>query len=168
VEVGTLANYDRPPDDKAGHSGTIALIIVIALVCGSLAAYLALPPIHSRVDNWVAHVRGIDTSEPPKVVVQIFPAPYDNTKDPIVVKGSLQNISDQSLYGLVVTLSLQPRPGGDQATENAHVTPDELPAGQQGTYEFQIDGKKYLGYKIVGLRNKDGVQLGYNKPNQQQ
>jgi hypothetical protein len=101
-------------------------------------------------------------------VVQIFPAPYDNTKDPIQVRGSLQNISDQSLYGLIVTVSLQPRPGGDSATEYAQVTPDELPAGQQGSYEFQIDGKKYVGYKIVALKNKDGVKLGYNKPNQQQ
>jgi hypothetical protein len=168
AEVGTLANYDKPPDDKAGHSGTIALVAALVVVCGSLAAYLTVPPIHSKIDNWVAHVRGIDTSEPLKAVVQIFPAPYDNTKDPIEVKGTLQNISDQSLYGLVVTVSLQPRPGGEQATEQAQVSPDELPPGQQGTYQFQIDGKKYIGYKISALKNKDGVQLGYNKPNQQQ
>jgi len=167
-QVGTLANYDKTPDDKAGHSGTIALVIVLGLVCGSLAAYLAVPPIHSRVDTFVAHVRGTDVPDKGQPVAQIFPAPYDNSKDPIEVKGSLQNISDHTLYGLVVTVSLQPKPGGEALTEYAQVTPDELQPSQQGSYDFQIDAKKYTGYRIVALKNRDGVGLEYNKPNQQQ
>jgi hypothetical protein len=166
VGVGTLSNYDKPPDDATSHSGTIALIVVIVIVCGSLAAYFALPPIHSRVDTLVARIRG--EQEPPKIVAQLFPAPYDNTKDPIQVRGTLQNTSDQSLYGLVVTVSLQRKDGGAATTEAAQVIPEEVLPNQQGSYEFQIDAKTYKGYRVVGLKNKDGVELGYVKPNQQQ
>jgi len=166
AEVGTLANYDRAPDDAAGHSGTIALLIAIVLVCGSLAAYFALPSVHVKVDEWVAHVRGI--KEPPKPVAQVFPSTLDETKDPAIAKGALQNISDQPLTGLAVIVSLEPRGGGAAVTQDVPVTPDEIAPGQQGTYEFQIETKKYQRYKVAGLKSKDGVTLTYVKPNQQQ
>lgn len=168
VAVGTLANYDNPPDDAAGHSGTIALLLVIVLVCGALVAYFALPSVHTSVNHWVARVRGIDDSEPPKPVAQIFQSTMDETKDPAQAKGALQNISDQPLTGLVVTISLEPRGGGAPVTEDLHVTPDEIPPGQQGAYEFQVETKKYQKYRIVGLKTKGGLNLVFVKPNQQQ
>jgi hypothetical protein len=92
----------------------------------------------------------------------------DETKDPAQAKGTLQNISDQPLTGLVVTISLEPRGGGALVTEDLQVTPDEIPPGQQGAYEFQVETKKYQRYRIVGLKTKNGLNLTFVKPNQQQ
>jgi hypothetical protein len=166
--VGTLANYDKPPDDAAGHSGTIALLVVIVLICGFLAAYFALPSVHASINHWVARVRGVDDSEPAKPVAQVFPSTIDETKEPAQARGTLQNISDQTLNGLVVTVSLEPRGGGAAVTQDLAVTPDEIPPGQQGTYEFQVETKKYQKYRIVGLKTRNGVNLAFVKPNQQQ
>jgi hypothetical protein len=167
VAVGTLANYDKTPDDAAGHSGTIALLVVIVLICGCLAAYFALPSVHASINHWVARVRGVDDSEPSKPVAQIF-ATMDESKERALAKGTLQNISDQSLTGLVVTISLEPRGGGAAVTQDLQVTPDEIPPGQQGAYEVQVETRKYQSYRIVGLKTKDGVNLAFVKPNQQQ
>jgi hypothetical protein len=166
VAVGTLANYDKAPDEAAGHSGTIALMVVILLVSAALVTYFAIPSAHTGIDNLVARLRGI--KEPPKPVAQVFPSTLDETKDPAVAKGALQNISDQTLNGLVVIVSLEPRGGGTPITQDVQVSPDEIAPAQQGTYEFQIETKKYQKYKVAGLKSRDGATLAYVKPNQQQ
>src|SRR5262249_17779509 len=124
AQVGTFANYDKPPDDAAGHSGTIALVAVIVLVCASLGAYLTIPSVHTKADSWVAWIRG--DREPAKSVAQVFPSTIDEAKDPAQARGTLQNISDRSLTGPIVIISLDPRGGGAAVTQEAQVSPDEI------------------------------------------
>jgi len=171
--IGALTNYGKDLSPKSGRGGTIALLVVVLLFGGSVLLYLAVPSVHSRVGAWVAHMRGTDTEAARfaalKPVAQIIPSyrPEVN-KNMVTARGAVDNISDEPLQSLSVEVSLQR--GGDAPPEvrSVSVTPDPVPPGQRGTFEFEYDGKRdtgFVGYKITKLFS-NGTEVKFRAPNQ--
>ena len=171
--IGALTNYGKDLSPRAGRGGTIALLVVVLLFGGAVLLYLLVPSVHSRVGGWVAHTRGTDTEAARfaalKPVAQIIPSyrPEVN-KNMVTARGAVDNISDEPLQSLSVEVSLQR--GGDAPPEvrTVPITPDPVPPGQRGTFEFEYDGKRdtgFVGYKITKLFS-NGTEVKFRAPNQ--
>jgi len=167
--IGALANYGKDVEHKGGRGGTIALFVVVLLFGGALLLYLLVPSVHSRVSAFVAHVRGTDIPAAQTPKAQIIPSyrPEVN-KNMVKARGAVENISDAPLENLSVEVSLQR--GGDAPPEirTVSVTPNPLPPGQRGTFEFEYDGKRDTGfasYKITKLFS-NGTEIKFRAPGQ--
>jgi hypothetical protein len=165
-DIGTLSNYGKESDDGAGHGGTIALAVVILVIVGVLLAYLFFSPIHSSIDGMVARARGTHGDEAPKA--QIFKATYDPTKTPIEATGIVQNTSQETLTDLSVEVKLERKGGGGSDTKTVPVTPSEIAPNAQGTFQFELDGKQYQRFGVTRLLGKNGTEVKFVKPDQDQ
>jgi hypothetical protein len=169
--IGSLTNYGQDTGPRAGHGGTIALIITVLLVAGSTLAYIYVPSVNSRVNDFVARVRNRGQQPPPeqpaveKPRARILPSlkPEVN-KNMVKIRGAVYNTSDQPLEGLSVEITLR-REGEDSPTETraVAVNPSTLAPGQQGIYELEYDGKSFKGAGVTNLTDKDG-QVKYTIP----
>jgi hypothetical protein len=160
--IGALTNYGKDLSPKAGRGGTIALLVVVVLLGGSLLAYLFVPSVHSRVGAYIGRIRGTDTQTSMKPKAQIFPSFRQEGNK---AKGAIDNISDEPLENLEVEISLQ---HGDDATPEIRrgaVTPNPLLPNTRGTFEFEYDGKRDTGGKILRLLS-NGSEIKFRAPNQ--
>ncbi len=160
--IGSLTNYGKDLSPKAGRSGTIALLIVVVLLGGALLVYLLVPSVHSRVGAYIGRIRGTDTQTSTKQKAQIFTSFRQEGNK---AKGAIDNISDEPLENLEVEISLQH--GGDATPEirRATVAPNPLPPNTRGTFEFEYDGKRDSGGKILRLLS-NGSEIKFRAPNQ--
>lgn len=167
--IGSLSNYGQPPDDESKtYTGTIALVVAVALIGGAVLAYLYVPRFHGWVDNLKMKARG-ETPAPqetqPQAKVKIFPQRAQVEKNQIRASGYVfNNTADEVLKGLTVELALT-KSDGSTETVSAAVKPDELQPGQQGyagraSYEVVYDGKKYTGYKVLRVLS-NGTEVSY-------
>jgi hypothetical protein len=166
--IGALTNYGKDLSPKAGKGGTIALLIVVALLGGTLLLYLFVPSVHSRVSAYVGHLRGTDTLGSSKEKAQIFPSyrPEVN-KNLVTARGAIDNISDGPLENLEVEVSLQRGADAPPDIRRVPVTPNPLAPNQRGTFEFEYDGKRdtgFVGYKITKLFS-NGSEIKFRTPN---
>ena len=167
--IGALTNYGKDLSPKAGRGGTIALLIVVALLGGALLVYLFVPSVHSRVGAFVGRVRGTDTQASTKPKAQIIPSyrPEVN-KNTVTAKGAIDNIADEPLENVEVEVALER--GGDAPPDirRIAVSPNPLPPNQRGTFQFEYDGKRdtgFVGYKITRLFS-NGSEIKFRTPNQ--
>jgi len=169
--IGALTHYGQDLGPKAGRAGTVALVIVVALLAGAAALYLFAPSVHSRVDGFIARLRGAQTQnvDALKPRAQIIPSSRPEVnKNLVTARGAVDNISDAPLEKLEVEISLQR--GGDAPPEirRIPVTPDSLPQGERGTFEFEYDGKRdtgFAGYTITRLFS-NGAEVRFRTPAQ--
>lgn len=161
--ISALTNYGKDLSPKAGRGGTIALFIVVALLGGALLAYLFVPSVHSRVGAFVGRVRGIDNQAPMKPKAQIFPSFRQEGNK---AKGAIDNISDEPLENLEVEVSLQHEGDATPEIRRGAVAPNPLPPNTRGNFEFEYDGKRDTGGKILRLLS-NGSEIKFRAPNQQ-
>jgi hypothetical protein len=166
--IGALTNYGKDLSPKAGKGGTIALLIVVALLGGAVLLYLVVPSVHSRVTAYVSHLRGTDTEGSTKEKAQIFPSyrPEVN-KNMVTARGAIDNISEGPLENLEVEVSLQRGADAPPDIRRVPVTPNPLAPNQRGTFEFEYDGKRdtgFVGYKITRLFS-NGSEIKFRTPN---
>ena len=163
--IGSLTNYGQDTGPRAGYGGTITLIVAVLLVAGSTLAYLYVPSVNSRVNDFVARIRNRGQQPPPQQPAverpraRILPAlkPEVN-KNLVKIRGAVYNTSDQPLEGLSVEITL--RQGGADApteTRTVAVNPSTLAPGQQGIYELEYDGKTFTSAGVTNLSDKDGL-----------
>jgi hypothetical protein len=167
--IGALTNYGKDLSPKAGRGGTIALLVVLALLGGALLVYLFVPPVHSRVNAYVAHVRGIDTQGLTKDKAQIFPPHVLKVDKNMVTAGApVDNISDEPLENLEVEISQQRSGDAPPDIRRIPVTPGTLAPSQRGTFEFEYDGKRDTGYATVKITRllSNGSEIKFRTPNQ--
>lgn len=158
--IGALTNYGKDLSPKAGWGGTIALIVVIALLGGAVLLYLFVPSVHSRVSSYIGRARGTDSQASTKAKAQIFPSfRQEGTK----AKGAIDNISDEPLENLEVEISVQ----HDASPEirRGAVAPNPLPPNARGSFEFDYDAKKDTNGKILRLLS-NGNEIKFRAPNQ--
>ncbi len=158
--IGALTNYGKDLSPKAGWGGTIALIVVVALLGGAVLLYLFVPSVHSRVSSYIGRARGTDAQASTQPKAQIFPSfRQEGTK----AKGAIDNISGEPLENLEVEISLQ----HDATPEirRGAVTPNPLPPNTRGAFEFDYDGKKDTNGKILRLLS-NGNEIKFRAPNQ--
>ena len=168
--VGSLSRYGKDTDKGKGHGGTIALLLVVLILGGGVFAYLKVPSVNSRVNAFVARMRGEDTPVVQPIRAKIFPN-YKPETDKTIVKarGSVYNISDEPLEGLSLEVHvLKFREEPDPEKLNVTITPARLEKDQQGTYEFDYDAKQYpAGYLIKRLNSNNG-EVKFTTPKQTQ
>jgi hypothetical protein len=170
--IGALTHYGEDLGPKGGRVGKIALFIVVALLAGAAATYLLVPSVHSRADGFIARLRGIEAQDrdATKAKAQIIPSSRPEVnKNMVTARGGVDNISDEPLAGLEVEVSL--RRGDDAPPEirRIPVTPDPLPPGERGSFEFEYDGKRdtgFAGYTITKLFS-NGTEVRFRTPPQQ-
>lgn len=158
--IGALTNYGKDLSPKAGWGGTIALIVVIALLGGAVLLYLFVPSVHSPISAYIGRARGTDSQASTKNKAQIFPSfRQEGTK----AKGAIDNISDEPLENLEVEISVQ----HDASPEirRGAVAPNPLPPNTRGTFEFDYDAKKDTNGKILRLLS-NGSEIKFRAPNQ--
>lgn len=160
--IGALTNYGKDLSPKAGRGGTIALLVVVFLLGGSLLSYLFVPSVHSRVGAYIGRIRSTDTQTSTKPKAQIFPSFRQEAN---MAKGAIDNISDEPLENLEVEVSLQH--GGDATPEirRATVVPNPLLPNSRGTFEFEYDGKRDTNGKILRLLS-NGSEIKFRAPGQ--
>jgi hypothetical protein len=163
-DVGTISNYGKAQDDGGGHGGTVALLTVVFIIAVAVLAYFFVAPVHSSVNAFVARAKG--EQPPEKIRAQVFPGRIDGTKNPVQVKGTVQNISDETLNDLSIVLTLEPIGGSAPDTQTVPVKPPQLAPSEQGTFEFELDAKRYRGYRPVKLVNKEGFEIKSAIPKQ--
>lgn len=160
--IGALTNYGKDLSPKAGRGGTIALIVVIALLGGAVLLYLFVPSVHSRVSSYIGRARGTDSQASTKAKAQIFPSfRQEGSK----AKGAIDNISDEPLENLEVEISLQHGSDATPEVRRGAVAPNPLPPNTRGTFEFEYDGKKDTNGKILRLL-RNGSEIKFRAPNQ--
>jgi hypothetical protein len=169
--IGALTHYGEDLGPKGGRAGKIALFIVLALLAGAAATYFFVPSVHSRVDEFISRLRGVDAQDRDaiKTKAQIIPSSRPEVnKNMVTARGAVDNISDEPLVGLEVEVSLR---RGDDAPSDIRripVTPDPLPPGERGSFEFEYDGKRdtgFAGYTIIKLLS-NGVEVRFRTPPQ--
>ncbi len=169
--IGALTNYGKDLGPKGGRAGTIALLIVVALLSGAAGLYFFVPSVHSQVSDFIARLRGTQTQDrdalKPKAQIMPSSRPEVN-KNMVTARGAVDNISDETLAILEVEVSLQR--GGDAPPEirRIPVIPDPLPPGERGTFEFEYDGKRdtgFAGYTITRLFT-NGTEVRFRTPAQ--
>jgi hypothetical protein len=159
LDIGTLANYGNTPDDGGGRGGTMALAGIILIIVAAIFAYVFIPSVHSTF----AKLRGQGAADDtPKA--QVFTERSDTTTNLWKIKGTVQNVSQDSLGDLVVGLSLEPRSEGSATSLDAAVTPDQIGAGETGNFEFQVDAQQYKGYRVIKLKTKSGKDVAFASP----
>lgn len=169
--IGALSHYGEDLGPKGGRAGKVALFTVLALLAGAAATYFVVPSVHSRVDNFIARLRGIDAQDRDaiKTKAQIIPSSRPEVnKNMVTARGAVDNISGEPLVGLEVEVSL--RRGDDAPPEirRIPVTPDPLPPGERGSFEFEYDGKRdtgFAGYTITKLFS-NGTEVRFRTPPQ--
>ena len=157
IGIGALSNYGKDVDNGGGHGGTIALATVILLLGGGIATYLFVPSVNSRVNAMVGRARGIDP-KPAQPIEQdkaiIFPARNEANKNMVKARGAVDNISEETLGGLSVEVSLERGNGAPPELRKVAVTPAQLEPKQRGVFEFEYNGNRatgFTGYRIVRL-----------------
>ncbi|HYP28456.1 MAG TPA: hypothetical protein VE262_17210 [Blastocatellia bacterium] len=171
--IGSLTNYGKDLNEKAGHGGTIALAVAILLVAGAVLSYFYIPAVHARVDDLVMRMRGRNPAAEQAAVIanepkaRIFPARNPEVvKNMVKARGAVDNLSKQELANLYVEVSLERYDGGPADTRNIQVNPTNLAPAQRGVYEFPYDGKQYRGYGITRLTS-NGEEVKFIAPKQQ-
>ncbi|HXU39845.1 MAG TPA: hypothetical protein VN937_26060 [Blastocatellia bacterium] len=158
--IGALTNYGKDLSPKAGWGGTIALIVVVALLGGAVLLYLFVPTVHSRVNSYIGRARGTDSQASTKPKAQIFPSfRQEGSK----AKGAIDNISDEPLENLEVEISVQH--DASPEVRRGAVAPNPLPPNTRGTFEFDYDAKKDTNGKILRLLS-NGNEIKFRAPNQ--
>jgi len=162
IGIGALSNYGKDVDGGGGHGGTIALATVILLLGGSIATYLFVPTVNSRVNAMVGRARGIDPN-PPQAIEQdkaiIFPGRNEANKSMVKARGAVDNVSEETLAGLSVEVSLERGNGAPPELRKVAVTPAQLGPKQRGLFEFEYNGNRatgFTGYRIVRLLSGEG------------
>jgi hypothetical protein len=162
IGIGALSNYGKDVDNGGGHGGTIALATVILLLGGGIATYLFVPTVNSRVNAMVGRARGIDPN-PPQAIEQpkarVFPARNEANKNMVKARGAVDNISEETLVGLSVEVSLERGNGAPPELLKVAVTPAQLEPKQRGVFEFEYNGNRatgFTGYRIVRLLSGEG------------
>jgi hypothetical protein len=162
IGIGALSNYGKDVEGGGGHGGTIALATVILLLGGGIATYLFVPTVNSRVNAMVGRARGIDPN-PPQAIEQpkarVFPARNEANKNMVKARGAVDNISEETLGGLSVEVSLERGNGAPPELRKVAVTPAQLGPKQRGVFEFEYNGNRatgFTGYKIVRLLSGEG------------
>jgi hypothetical protein len=157
IGIGALSNYGKEVNNGGGHGGTIALATVILLLGGGIATYLFVPSVNSRVNAMVGRARGIDPN-PAQPIEQdkaiIFPARNEANKNMVKARGAVDNISEETLGGLSVEVSLERGNGAPPELRKVAVTPAQLEPKQRGVFEFEYNGNRatgFTGYRIVRL-----------------
>ena len=169
--IGGLTHYGQDLGPKGGHAGIVALLAILALLGGATAVYFFVSSVHADVNAFIARLRGTQTQDRDalKPKAQIIPSSRpDVNKNMVTARGAVDNIADEPLLSLEVEVSLQR--GGDAPPEirRVPVTPDPLPAGERGTFEFEYDGKRDTGfasYTITRLLS-NGTEVRFRTPAQ--
>ena len=73
-------------------------------------------------------------------------------KGTTILKGTVKNISNQSLSGLVITLELRKRKESALEEKSIPVSPSELRPGQEGAYLLKLPAQDYASIRLSGLR----------------
>ena len=170
--IGALTHYGQDLGPKGGRAGIIVLLAVLGLLVGAFGVYYFVPSVHSRVDSFIARLRGTEAMDRDamKTKAQIIPSSRPEVnKNMVTARGAVDNISDEPLAGLEVEVSL--RRGDDAAPEirRIQVTPDPLAPGERGTFQFEYDGKRdtgFAGYTITKLFS-GGTEIRFRTPAQQ-
>ena len=158
-DMGTLAHYGDDDDDGGGRGGTIALAAIIFIIVAGFLVYRFVPSVHSAFSR--ARNQAADADNPK---AQVFTERGDTTTNLWKMKGTVQNISSDSLANLVVGLSLEPRSEGSATHIDAPVTPDQIGGGEVGTFEFQVDAQQYKGFRITNLKTAGGKDVAFAAP----
>jgi flagellar basal body-associated protein FliL len=163
-----LARYGQKEYDKVGLGGTIALLLAMALIGGTAAAYFFVPAFRSRANALIARARGSDKqAEPAPAKAQIYPLPPEIQKGRVKVKGLIYNTSAEELRDLYLEVELM-RAGAELPDiRRIRVAPAQLGPGQQGRYEFEYADQEYSSYKIARLITRDGSPLKFTFPGKQ-
>ncbi len=169
--IGALTHYGEDLGPKGGRAGKIALLIVVALLCGAAGLYFFVPSVHSQVSDFIARLRGTQTEDrdalKPKAQIMPSSRPEVN-KNLVTARGAVDNISDGPLEKLEVEVSLKRGDDAPPEIRRVPVTPDLLPPGERGTYEFEYDGKRdtgFAGYTITRLFS-NGTEVRFRTPAQ--
>ena len=173
VGIGALTNYGQDVGPKGGRAGSIALLSVVLVLGVALGLYFFVPSVHSRVGSFVAHLRGTDTQAAIEAAMkpkaQVIPSTRpDVNKNMVTARGAVDNISDEPLENLSVEVSLQKAGGAPPEVRTVSVTPNPLPSGVRGIFEFEYDGKRdtgFLGYTITKLYS-NGTEVRFRAPGQ--
>jgi hypothetical protein len=171
--IGVLTHYGQDLGPKGGRAGRIALLIVVALLCGAAGLYFFVPSVHSQVSDFIARLRGTQTQDRDamKPKAQIIPSPRPEVnKNMVTARGAVDNISEEPLEKLEVEVSLKRGDDAPPEIRRIPVTPDLLPPGERGTYEFEYDGKRdtgFAGYTITRLFSNGTTEIRFRKPGQE-
>lgn len=169
--IGGLTHYGQDLGPKGGHAGIVALLIIIALLGGAAASYFFVPSVHSKVDAFTARMRGTQTQDRDalKPKAQIIPSSRPEVnKNMVTARGAVDNIGDEPLVNLEVEISLQRGDDAPPEIRRIAVTPDVLPLGERGNFEFEYDGKRDTGfasYTITRLLS-NGTEVRFRTPAQ--
>ena len=169
--IGGLTHYGQDLGPKGGHAGIVALLIIIALLGGAAASYFFVPSVHSKVNAFTARLRGTQTQDRDalKPKAQIIPSSRPEVnKNMVTARGAVDNIGDEPLVNLEVEISLQRGDDAPPEIRRIPVTPDVLPLGERGNFEFEYDGKRDTGfasYMITRLLS-NGTEVRFRTPAQ--
>jgi hypothetical protein len=172
IGIGELSRYGKPLVKDGGRGGTITLLLVILIIGGALAVYLFVPSVNSQVNAWVARMRGVDPnrsllSGDPKAMIFASRVPETN-KNMVKAKGSIDNISKETLEGLAIEVRLERANNQSPEILKIPITPEQLEPNAHGVYEFEYDGNRETGfikYTITRLLSND-KEVRYTSPNQ--
>jgi hypothetical protein len=166
-----LSHYGEDLGPKGGRAGKIVLFVVIGLLLGAAAAYVLVPSVHARVDGFIARLRGVDAQDRDavKTKAQIMPSSRPEVnKSMVIARGAVDNISEEPLGVLEVEVSLRRGDNAPPEIRRIPVTPDPLPPGERGSFEFEYDGKRdtgFAGYTITRLFS-NGTEVRFRTPPQ--
>ena len=165
--IGALTNYGKDQGPSGGRGGTVALLVVLLLLGGALALYFFVPSIHARVNDWVANIRGKRASAP-QLRAQVIPAyrPKLNKNGMVTWEVPVDNITNDPIENLTAEISLLRAGDAPPELRTVSATPNPLPPGQRGTFEFEYDGKRetgFIGYRVTKLFS-NGVEIRFSTP----
>jgi hypothetical protein len=134
--IEALSRYGARPKEKTGHAGTIALLIILLLIGGIIGAYFVLPAFRNWVDATYAGMRG-KPAEDKTAKARIAGYSPTATNNLARAGGVVENISNETLEGLMVEVTLKRADGTVVETRTMGVEPPALQPGERGRFEIE-------------------------------
>ena len=139
-------------DEREGRSPLVmvaAVICALALTGGLFLGYMFLKKRHAEQVNAQAQAQKAAAlaaqpnrpTGPP--VLQVFVDDAMLKGSQTIIGGTLLNISQETLTGLTVELTLGSRRGGQTETRAVAVEPQDLAPQQQGRYSIKLPAQDY-------------------------
>ena len=76
-----------------------------------------------------------------------------------LIRGTVQNISEEKLENIVIELELIPRRGGVNKVRQLPISPGALSPGETGTYSLTVSNHDWSNTKILGIRSSTRSEL---------
>ena len=156
VRDGAEENGGLFDTDRGTQSPTIkiaAAVCALLLSVGLLAGYAILRQRYMKSAAEASQDKRLQEEDGAPAEAQIYEDEALLRGTQAILGGTVHNITEQKLEGLMVELELRRRGSKEMVSRLVEVTPRDLSPGEQGRYTLSLPSREWSGARLLHLRS---------------